>query len=80
MNKLFSYFCWLCITALPIMQALTFIRFVIGPLHWTICFAQVFFMNVAKWHALLLFDFTLLSRYVMIIWIRNPSAIDDDFW
>ena len=80
MNKLFSYFCWLCITPLPIMQATTIIRYVTGPLSKTICFIQMPFANMAKWQSLLLFDFNLLSRYIMIIWLKNPASIDDGYW
>lgn len=80
MNKLFSYFGWLTVIALPIMQGMTIIRYLVGPLPGPICFFQMAFMNTVKWQSLLLFDFILLSRYVMIIWLKNPASIDDDYW
>ena len=37
-------------------------------------------MNTIKWQSLLLFDAILLSRYAMVIWLKNPAAVKDDFW
>jgi len=37
-------------------------------------------MNILKWEGLLLFDAILLSRYAMVIWLKNPAAVIDDFW
>ena len=37
-------------------------------------------MNTIKWQSLLLFDFILISRYIMVIWLKNPAALKDDFW
>jgi hypothetical protein len=80
MNKLFSSFCWYAFVCLPIMQGLTSWRYIVGPLHRNVCFFQVFFMNIVKWQSLLLFDAILLSRYILIVWLKNPAAVNDDFW
>ena len=80
MNKLFSSLCWYGLICLPIMQGLTLWRFIFGPLNRKICFIQIVFMNVTKWQSLLLFDAILLSRYTLVVWLKNPAAVHDDFW
>jgi hypothetical protein len=80
MNKLFSTGCWYYAIGLPIVQALIYWRFIVGPLSKHTCLLQMAFMNVIRWQSLLLFDSILLARYAMVVWLRNPSAVDDDFW
>ena len=80
MNKLFSSFCWYCLITVPIMQSMTLWRYTVGPLCRTTCILQTAFMNIVKWQCLLIVDSILLSRYVFVFWLKNPSAMDDDFW
>ena len=63
-----------------LFPGLTIFRYLWGPLGRKMCFLQVTFMNTIKWQSLLLFNAILLSRYAMVIWLKNPAAMKDDFW
>jgi hypothetical protein len=36
--------------------------------------------NVLKWYCLLMLDVVILARYAFIFWLKNPGAVQDDFW
>ena len=44
------------------------------------CFLQLLLKNVFKWYCLLMLDVIVLIRYLFIFWIKNPAAVQDDYW
>ena len=51
-----------------------------GPQPEFFCFANTFLRNAVKWQTLLLLDASVLARYISIFWLKNPSAVHEDFW
>ena len=44
------------------------------------CYFQIVMKDSIKTAILLFFDAIALSRYIFIYWMKNPTALNDDFW
>jgi hypothetical protein len=51
-----------------------------GPMSATFCFFQLWFKNALKWCCLIILDAIILAKYIFIFWLKNPGAVQDDFW
>ncbi len=80
MNKLVTSICWAAIIDVPLIQLCEIPRYFFGPQPALFCFVQSFLKNSIKWQILLLLDASILARYIFIFWLKNPSAVHDDFW
>ena len=80
MNKLVTSICWAAIIDVPLIQLFEIPRYFWGPQPAIFCFVQSFLKNSIKWQILLLLDASVLARYIFIFWLKNPSAVHDDFW
>jgi hypothetical protein len=78
-NELLTNLCWTIIVSIFI-SFLNLARYIFGPLPAYYCFFQLLLKVVSKTVILLFLDAILLTRYLMIFWLKNPSAIKDDFW
>jgi hypothetical protein len=80
MNKLVSSVCWAAIVDVPMIHLFEIPRYFFGPQPAIFCFIQSVLKNAYKWQILLLLDASILSRYIFIFWLKNPSAVQDGFW
>ena len=78
-NRLFSSLCWSGIVALLIGWT-DVGRHIIGPFPDVPCYFQIVMKDSIKTAILLFFDAIALSRYIFIYWMKNPTALNDDFW
>ena len=79
-NKLLASQCWASIQFYVICQTLDGISLIVGGLPGFICFGQVIMKNSYKTQFLLFFDSSILVQYLFIFWVKNPAAVNDDFW
>ena len=79
-NKLLASQCWASIQFYVICQTLDGISLIVGGLPGFICFCQVIMKNSYKTQFLLFFDSSILVQYLFIFWVKNPAAVNDDFW
>ena len=50
------------------------------PLPVSFCFVHIVMKVVGKSMMLLLLDAILVTKYVLIFWLKNPGAVNDEFW
>jgi len=80
-NRLVSSSFWVGIFWNIIMQPLTFVRYIIGPLNWPlICGLETVLRNGICLHGLLLLDSIILVKFIFLFYLTNPTALDDKFW
>jgi len=79
-NKLVASLCWNLIYLYTLCQPIEIVSYVIGKLPQSVCFANVVLKNASKTQSLLLFDSSVLVQYLLIFWIKNPAAVNDEFW
>jgi hypothetical protein len=46
----------------------------VGPLPQGLCFFTVVAKNAVKTQTILLYDAILVTRYIFIIWLKNPGT------
>ena len=64
-----------------VMQPITFYRYLVGPPHsYFLCGLDSVLRNGLTMHGLLLFDAIIIARFVFVYVIKNPTALQDDFW
>ena len=79
MNKLFSSVCWVMI-AQQCITMVEIIRYLVGPLSQGFCFILLLAKITGNSMILLFYDTMLLARYVLIFKLKNPGALNDEFW
>ena len=55
-------------------------RYIFGPMNLTVCRFNYFFKLVLTTQAMLFLDGIIITRYVLIFLVKNPAAIQDEFW
>ena len=55
-------------------------RYIFGPTPLFICNLNLFLKRTMTTQAMLFLDSIMLSRFVFIFILRNPTAFQDDFW
>lgn len=78
-NRFFSSLCWTSMAAI-LMGWMDIGRYLVGPLPASFCSLQIWMKDSIKTGILLFVDAITLSRYVLIFCLKNPMAVDDDFW
>jgi len=78
-NKLLTSACWIIIANLTICST-DIIRPMVGPLPKEFCIFQAVSKNILKACLTLCFDAIVLTRYVIIFWLKNPTRLHDEFW
>ena len=78
-NKLFTSFSWTSIAAF-LISSTDLVRYTVGPFPWQICSIQMLIKNSLRTQYLLFYDSIALTRYIFIFWLKNPMALDHDFW
>ena len=64
-----------------VMQPLTFLRYIVGPVDSAfICAFDTVLRNSICMHALFLFDSIIIVRYIFMFHLKNPTALQDHFW
>ena len=56
------------------------LRFIVGPFSIHFCFWHLLLKVVTKTIILLFLDAILITKYLLIFWLKNPCAVNDDFW
>jgi len=51
-----------------------------GPLPQMMCQFQLFLRSIIKAMIVLFYDAITLSKYIFIFWLKNPTAVKDNFW
>jgi len=80
MNMLFTSLCLAAIINIPIIQLFEIPRFFFGPKPAAFCLFQLVLKNAFKLQIFLLLDASILTRYIYIFWLKNPSAVNEGFW
>ena len=77
--RLFTSLCWTGMANNLIGFADT-VRYSIGQYPQMVCHVQQFLRKIVKDEILMFYNAMTLSRYALIFWLKNPAAVDDDFW
>jgi len=79
MNKLLSSVCWAAI-AHNLHTVLDIFRYIFGARPTSLCYLQTYIKVTLTSIFLLLYDAIIITKYVLIFWLKNPGAVNDDFW
>ena len=80
-NQLVASLMWTGIFWNLTVQPLAFYRFIFGPVTWEFfCSFNSVVRNAIPLHILLLLDAILIVKYVFTFHMKNPTAMQDDFW
>ena len=80
LNKLVSNISWNGFVSIPLIELVDFAIYFFGPIGESLCFLFTVFRNMMKTNVLLFLDAIVLSRYIIIFWLKNPASVQDDFW
>ena len=79
MNRIFTSLC--CTGLLTMFNGLTdIIRYTVGPFPPLLCTLQLAFKRISKDAILFYYNAITLSRSIFIFWLKNPTAVNDNFW
>ena len=79
-NKLVASQCWAFIQYYSVLQIIETITFIVGGSPSFVCFGQVMMKNSYKTQFLLFYYSFIIVQYLFIFWVKNPAAVNDDFW
>ncbi len=80
-NLMISSLCWWTIFYNLFIYSWSVLRFLIGPIkNQILCVLDSLLRNVFSLQVLLIQTSVVLIRYSCIMWAKNPTAIQDDFW
>ena len=79
-NKLVSSQCWSLILYFAFCQTADTFVYIVGPYPELLCFFILVIKNSLKAQVLLFIDLSLFTQYFFIFWLKNPAAVNDDFW
>lgn len=80
-NLMISSLSWLAIFYSTFVYSWSVLRFLIGPFKCQImCALDSFLRNFFILQVLLIHTSIVLIRYFCIMWSKNPTALQDDFW
>ena len=79
-NKLVSLICRILIQWFIFCQPSDIIRYTFGPLPTIACAFQQIVKSSLKFQILLCFDALQITKFILIFVLKNPSAVQDDFW
>jgi len=79
-NKLASSLCWTWFEWVILVQLPDMVRYIFGPFPQQLCSIQIALKNAMFTQALLYLDGIIITRYIFIFWLKNPTIFQDDFW
>ena len=80
-NQLVSSIMWNALAYNLIMPALTLLFNIISPSNSPVVCRMYFLVNnVICFHMILLLDSIIVIKYIFIFHLKNPTAVQDDFW
>ena len=79
-NQLVSAIIWYGILWNMTVQLSTMLRYMMGPFPPWICFIDIVIRNVFVMQGLMYLDAIIIARYVFLFHVKNPTALQDDFW
>ena len=56
------------------------IRYIFGRLPWVFCQLNFFAKLCITMQGVVLLDCIIITRYLLIFWIKNPGSFNDEFW
>jgi len=80
MNKIVSLLCCNAAFSMTVNFFIDFSTYFLGPLNHHLCFFFQVFRNVIVLNSLLFLDALIITKYVLIFWLKNPASVKDDFW
>ena len=80
LNRLVSKNCLNGISFLILTQIPEIIRYTYGPLPELVCRVHLICKTTHIWIFWFNIDAIIFTRYFFIIWLKNPSAFQDEFW
>ena len=79
-NQLLSVLIYNVIVLSVVIQCIQLYRYSVGSLHWIFCSLDVLLRPITTMLDFLLLDAICLVRYIFIFHLKNPNAMQDDFW
>ena len=80
-NQFISSIMWIGVWWNMIMQPITFYRYMVGPFcSKFLCCLDSILRNGLSMHALMLFDAIIIARCAYMHCLKNPTALQDDYW
>lgn len=80
-NQLVSSLMWCILIWFAFIQPETFFIFAFGPLKVSeLCTIHTYARNAVIIQGLLILNSIVLSRYIFIFHLKNPTMLQDDFW
>ena len=62
------------------VQMFSLIRYLTGPFPNILCQLEYLMKNILTLFFILMVDFVLIVRYIMVFKLKNPTAVQDEFW
>ena len=80
-NLMISSLCWWAIFQNLFLHSWSVLRFIIGPIRsQALCVLDSLLQNVFMLQVLLIQTSVVMICYSCIMWAKNPTALQDDFW
>ena len=79
-NQLMGSIFWIAIIWNFTVQQFDFFRSVFGPMPEYLCRINTIVRNALPMHGLMLIDAILIVKYMFMFHMKNPTAVQDDFW
>ena len=79
-NKLASSLCYTWFEWFFGVQLSDIVRYLFGPLPNQFCYLLLGMKNAIFTQTLLFLDGIIITRYIFIFWLKNPTIFQDDFW
>ncbi len=80
-NQMVSSMMWNALAYNLIMTPLTLIFYIMSPINSPVVCRMYFMVNtVICYHMIFLLDAMIIIKYMFIFHLKNPTAVQDDFW
>lgn len=79
-NKFVASICWATMVIIVFGHGLTLTRFALGPLPRVVCFIRTLFLSSSVTSILIFMDGILVAKFFYVFVLKNPAALQDDFW
>ena len=79
-NKFVASICWATAGIIVFGHGLTLTRFLFGPLPRPVCWMRTLFLSSAVTSILIFMDGILIAKFFYVFVLKNPAAMQDDFW
>ena len=80
LNMFTSMYCWVMIQFFVFVHSTEIARVIFGPLPEFICHLQFISRFAFADMFMLCKNFSVLTKYIFIVWLKNPAAFNDEFW